>query len=123
MVSTNTKLAEAIKLAEDAMAYVPEYFANKHGDAEGGGRDTTARAMHHQPCGGRGGAGGCTDLPSEYAQIEKNQKHHADPKQRALQDASDPRPKSSTPCVVCGPFQIGPEPVEVRAPALFVLVV
>ena len=31
MVSTNTKLAEAIKLAEDAMAYVPEYFANKHG--------------------------------------------------------------------------------------------
>ena len=31
MVSTNTKLAEAIELAEDAMAYVPEYFANKHG--------------------------------------------------------------------------------------------
>ena len=25
------KLAEAIELAEDAMAYVPEYFANKHG--------------------------------------------------------------------------------------------
>ena len=30
-MSTNTKLAEAIELAEDAMAYVPEYFANKHG--------------------------------------------------------------------------------------------
>ena len=30
-MSTNTKMAEAIELAEDAMAYVPEYFANKHG--------------------------------------------------------------------------------------------
>ena len=30
-MTTTDKLAEAIELAEDAMAYVPEYFANKHG--------------------------------------------------------------------------------------------
>lgn len=30
-MTATDKLAEAIELAEDAMAYVPEYFANKHG--------------------------------------------------------------------------------------------
>ena len=31
MTTITDKLAEAIELVEDAMAYVPEYFANKHG--------------------------------------------------------------------------------------------
>ncbi len=43
-MNTADKLAEAIELAEDAMAYVPEYFANKHGMLRTTGRARKRRA-------------------------------------------------------------------------------
>ena len=45
------------------------------GDAEGGGRDTTARAMHHQPCGGRGGAdAGRAAAPTCHPNMHKSKR-------------------------------------------------